>query len=70
MVDRCKVEEPPLGEVGPDQVARCWVLMRNVSDSDVATAKASSISIAAAQKLKAPVADAEAGSTSSTSAGG
>jgi oligopeptide/dipeptide ABC transporter ATP-binding protein len=53
-VDRCKVEEPPLAEVGPDQVARCWVLMRNVSETDVATAKASSISIAAAQNLKAP----------------
>jgi oligopeptide/dipeptide ABC transporter ATP-binding protein len=58
-VDRCKIEEPPLAEVGPDQVARCWVLMRNVSEADVATAKASSISIAAAQSLKAP--DGEAG---------
>jgi hypothetical protein len=28
--------------------------MRNVSEADVATAKASSISIAAAQNLKAP----------------
>jgi oligopeptide/dipeptide ABC transporter ATP-binding protein len=28
--DRCSEEEPPLGEVGPEQIARCWVLMRNV----------------------------------------
>jgi oligopeptide/dipeptide ABC transporter ATP-binding protein len=28
--DRCSEEEPPLGEVGPKQIARCWVLMRNV----------------------------------------
>jgi oligopeptide/dipeptide ABC transporter ATP-binding protein len=54
VVDRCKVDEPPLGEVATDQVARCWVLMRTVSEADVATAKASSISIAAAQNLKAP----------------
>ncbi len=29
-VDRCSEEEPPLGEVGPSQIARCWVLMRTV----------------------------------------
>jgi len=28
-IDRCLQEEPPLGEVGPAQDARCWVLMRN-----------------------------------------
>ncbi len=28
-VDRCLHEEPPLGEVGPEQEARCWVLMKN-----------------------------------------
>ncbi|MDQ6636400.1 MAG: ABC transporter ATP-binding protein [Candidatus Dormibacteraeota bacterium] len=28
-VDRCLEEEPPLGEVGPNQYARCWVLMQN-----------------------------------------
>ncbi len=28
-VDRCFTEEPPLEEVDPDQMARCWVLMRN-----------------------------------------
>jgi oligopeptide/dipeptide ABC transporter ATP-binding protein len=30
-VDRCTREEPPLEEVGPAQAARCWVLMKNVS---------------------------------------
>ena len=28
-VDHCVEEEPPLGEVDKDQLARCWVLMRN-----------------------------------------
>jgi oligopeptide/dipeptide ABC transporter ATP-binding protein len=40
--DRCMEEEPPLGEVGPSQVARCWVLMRNVPHE-------------AAKELEAPV---------------
>jgi oligopeptide/dipeptide ABC transporter ATP-binding protein len=40
--DRCAEEEPPLGEVGPEQVARCWVLMRNVPQE-------------AAKELEAPV---------------
>jgi peptide/nickel transport system ATP-binding protein len=30
-VERCLREEPPLVEVAPDQDARCWVLMSNVS---------------------------------------
>jgi len=29
-IERCLREEPPLGEVAPGQLARCWVLMRNV----------------------------------------
>ena len=57
VIDRCRVEEPSLGEVALNQVARCWVLMRNVKEDDVAAAKASALSIEAAQKLKA---DAEA----------
>jgi oligopeptide/dipeptide ABC transporter ATP-binding protein len=57
VIDRCKVDEPPLAEVDVDQVARCWVLMRNASDIDITAAKASAISVDAAQKLKAPVAD-------------
>jgi oligopeptide/dipeptide ABC transporter ATP-binding protein len=33
-VDRCLHEEPPLEEVGPGQIARCWVLMKNVADPE------------------------------------
>jgi oligopeptide/dipeptide ABC transporter ATP-binding protein len=40
--DRCMEEEPPLGDVGPNQVACCWVLMRNVPQE-------------AAKELEAPV---------------
>ena len=29
-IDRCFTEEPPLAEVNPGQMARCWVLMKNV----------------------------------------
>ena len=29
-IDRCSEDEPPLEEVGPDQDARCWVLMKHV----------------------------------------
>ncbi len=57
VIERCKVEEPPLGEVDVNQVARCWVLMRNVNEQDIAAAKSSAISVDAAQKLKTPVAD-------------
>jgi oligopeptide/dipeptide ABC transporter ATP-binding protein len=57
VIDRCKVEEPPLGEVDVNQVARCWVLMRNVPEQDRAAARSSAISIDAAQKLKTPVAE-------------
>jgi len=35
-VDRCFTEEPPLEEVGPGQLARCWVLMSNVEDPQAA----------------------------------
>ena len=66
VVERCKVEEPPLGEVDVEQVARCWVLMRNVSEHDIAAAKTSALSVDAARKLKAPVADiGDAGSAGS-----
>ncbi|TAN32246.1 ABC transporter ATP-binding protein [bacterium] len=56
VISRCKAEEPPLGEVAVGQVARCWVLMRNVSDEAVESAKTSAISRDVAQKLKAPAA--------------
>jgi oligopeptide/dipeptide ABC transporter ATP-binding protein len=57
VVERCKLEEPPLGEVDVEQVARCWVLMRNVSELDIAAAKTSALSVDAARKLKAPVSE-------------
>ena len=31
-IDKCMTEEPPLAEVDPGQLARCWVLMKNVPD--------------------------------------
>jgi oligopeptide/dipeptide ABC transporter ATP-binding protein len=55
VIDRCKVEEPTLAEVAVNQVARCWVLMRDVKDADIQAAKASALSRDAAQKLKEPV---------------
>ena len=54
VIDKCKVDpEPPLGQVDVNQVARCWVLMRNVKEEDIAAAKTSVVSVEAAQKLKA-----------------
>src|SRR5579859_8033210 len=58
VIDRCKVEEPPLGEVGVSQIARCWVLMRNVKDEDIEAAKASALSQEAVRKLRAISTDA------------
>ncbi len=58
VIDKCKVDpEPPLGEVATNQVARCWVLMRNVKDEDIDVAKQSAISKEAAEKLKTPTAE-------------
>ena len=34
-VERCFREEPPLDEVDPGQLARCWVLMRNALKDEV-----------------------------------
>jgi oligopeptide/dipeptide ABC transporter ATP-binding protein len=34
-VERCFREEPPLEEVDPGQLARCWVLMRNALKDEV-----------------------------------
>jgi oligopeptide/dipeptide ABC transporter ATP-binding protein len=58
VIDHCKTDEPPLAEVGPNQLGRCWVLMRNVSAEAVETARAASISQDAARKLKAVPSDA------------
>ena len=55
VVDKCKVDEPSLDEVAVNQLARCWVLMRNVKDEDVEAAKASALSLDAAAKLKASI---------------
>jgi oligopeptide/dipeptide ABC transporter ATP-binding protein len=33
-VDRCFTEEPELEDVGPNQRARCWVLMKNVANPE------------------------------------
>ena len=54
VVDRCKQEEPELSGVGVNQVARCWVLMRNVKAADIEAAKQSSLSREAVENLKAP----------------
>ncbi len=52
-VERCEREEPPLGEVAPSQLARCWVLMRNVPAEVAAEqARPPEISQAAAAELK------------------
>lgn len=63
VIDRCKADpEPQLEDVAANQVARCWVLMRNVKSEDVAAAKESALSVEAAEKLKAaaPVAGGDA----------
>jgi oligopeptide/dipeptide ABC transporter ATP-binding protein len=53
VVDKCRVDpEPALDEVAPAQVARCWVLMRNVSEEHVEAAKASALSKEAVEKLR------------------
>jgi len=53
VIDKCKSDpEPQLEEVGVAQVARCWVLMRNVTDEGVERAKESALSKEAAQVLK------------------
>jgi len=33
-IDKCLTEEPPLAEVDPGQDARCWVLMKNVTNPE------------------------------------
>jgi len=67
VVDKCKIEEPELAEVGMNQNARCWVLMRNVKEEALEAAKESSLSREALQELKqpAPVAAGKAGGNAS-----
>jgi oligopeptide/dipeptide ABC transporter ATP-binding protein len=38
-IDRCFTEEPPLAEVDPGQMARCWVLMKNVANPEAQAQK-------------------------------
>jgi oligopeptide/dipeptide ABC transporter ATP-binding protein len=38
-IDRCLTEEPPLDEVDPGQLARCWVLMKNVKNPEAEAQK-------------------------------
>ena len=66
VVDKCRTDpEPNLEDVATNQVARCWVLMRNVKQEDVETAKESALSVEAAEKLKAePVAPVASGDAS------
>jgi peptide/nickel transport system ATP-binding protein len=53
VIDRCTTDpEPELEEVAPAQVARCWVLMRNVKEEHVDAAKQSALSKDAAAALK------------------
>jgi oligopeptide/dipeptide ABC transporter ATP-binding protein len=53
VIEKCKTDpEPRLEEVGVNQVARCWVLMRNVKEDDLVAAKSSGLSKEAAAKLK------------------
>jgi len=54
-VDRCSEEEPPLGEVASRQVARCWVLMRNVPEEAEGRLQGAVASIEAARELKEAV---------------
>jgi oligopeptide/dipeptide ABC transporter ATP-binding protein len=66
VIDKCKVDpEPQLEDVAPNQVARCWVLMRNVKEENLEAARTSALSKDAAAKLKAP-----AGGAGGTDAGG
>jgi oligopeptide/dipeptide ABC transporter ATP-binding protein len=58
VIDKCKGDpEPELEEVAAGQVARCWVLMRNVKDEHIEVAKQSALSKDAAARLKAPAAE-------------
>ena len=53
VIDKCKVDpEPALSEVATNQVARCWVLMRNVTEEGIEAAKVSALSKEAVEKLK------------------
>ena len=50
--DRCSEEEPALGEVDTNQVARCWVLMRNVPQEAARELEAVTVPHDVAEELK------------------
>jgi oligopeptide/dipeptide ABC transporter ATP-binding protein len=51
-VDKCAVDpEPELDEVGPEQRARCWVLMRNIPEAEREVAKGGEVSHAAVEEI-------------------
>ena len=52
VIDRCKREEPELAEVAADQRARCWVLMRSVTDEALESARQVTISQEVAKQLQ------------------
>jgi len=52
VIDRCKREEPELAEVSADQQARCWVLMRSVTDEALESARQVTISQEVAKQLQ------------------
>ena len=53
VIDKCRVEpEPRLEEVAASHLARCWVLMPNVTQEAIEAAKTSALSVDAARKLK------------------
>jgi hypothetical protein len=51
-VDKCVKDEPELEEVAPDQVARCWVKMSNVSEETRESAQASEVAFDVAAEIK------------------
>ena len=51
-VDKCAKDEPELEEVAPDQVARCWVKMSNVSEETRESAQASEVAFDVAAEIK------------------
>ena len=52
VIDRCKREEPELAEVSAAQQARCWVLMRSVTDEALESARQVTISQEVAKQLQ------------------
>jgi oligopeptide/dipeptide ABC transporter ATP-binding protein len=58
-VERCSEEEPRLEEVGPQQIARCWVLMRNAPHEAAKELEAVTVPHEVAEELKATAPEVE-----------